>query len=107
MRERQAQTEFDVVQHFAGLRVLVIGDAMLDRFVEGTATRICKEAPVPVVQKQAEQSCPGGAANTATNLSALGADVRFWGLRYPARRPCPAPLPGESARRHPRGRYQQ
>ena len=80
MRERQAQTEFDVVQHFAGLRVLVIGDAMLDRFVEGTATRICKEAPVPVVQKQAEQSCPGGAANTAANLSALGADVRFVGI---------------------------
>ena len=70
----------EVVRSFPGLRVLVIGDAMLDTYLEGTATRLCREAPVPVVVKRSEQWFPGGAANTAANVRALGAEVDFVGI---------------------------
>ncbi len=70
----------DVVRGFQGLRALVVGDAMLDSYLEGTATRLCKEGPVPVVRKLSEERAPGGAANAAANLAALGAEVRFVGL---------------------------
>lgn len=73
-------TALDVVRGFQGLRALVIGDAMLDSYLEGMATRLCKEGPVPVLVKAAEHHAPGGAANVAVNLRALGADVVFTGL---------------------------
>lgn len=58
-------------------RVLVVGDVMLDQFIWGTVNRISPEAPVPVVELQRESFMPGGAANVARNLTALGcpADV--------------------------------
>jgi D-beta-D-heptose 7-phosphate kinase / D-beta-D-heptose 1-phosphate adenosyltransferase len=68
------------IHRFQEQRVLVIGDAMLDSYLEGTATRLCSEGPVPVVRKTDEVHAPGGAANTAANLRALGADVCFLGL---------------------------
>jgi len=55
------------------LCIAVIGDAMLDRYVEGTAQRISPEAPVPVVLQRQITDLPGGAANVAANISALGA----------------------------------
>jgi len=70
----------DLVRQFRRLRVLVIGDAMLDTYLEGTAARLCSEGPVPVVSRTAEYRIPGGAANTAANLRALDADVCFLGL---------------------------
>jgi D-beta-D-heptose 7-phosphate kinase/D-beta-D-heptose 1-phosphate adenosyltransferase len=70
----------DVVRGFPGLRVLVVGDAMLDTWLEGDAIRLCKEAPVPVVREATTTRCAGGAANTAANLAALGAEVIFIGL---------------------------
>jgi D-beta-D-heptose 7-phosphate kinase/D-beta-D-heptose 1-phosphate adenosyltransferase len=70
----------DLVSCFRQLRALVIGDAMLDTYLEGTASRLCSEGPVPVVSKTAEHRIPGGAANTAANLRALEADVIFLGL---------------------------
>jgi D-beta-D-heptose 7-phosphate kinase/D-beta-D-heptose 1-phosphate adenosyltransferase len=70
----------EIVSHFAGLRALVIGDAMLDTYLEGVATRLCKEGPVPVVRRQATARAPGGAANVAANLAALGAEVFFVSL---------------------------
>jgi D-beta-D-heptose 7-phosphate kinase/D-beta-D-heptose 1-phosphate adenosyltransferase len=65
------------IRRFRRLHALVIGDAMLDTYYEGTAARLCSEGPVPVVRKLAEHQAPGGAANTAANLRALGAEVRF------------------------------
>jgi D-beta-D-heptose 7-phosphate kinase/D-beta-D-heptose 1-phosphate adenosyltransferase len=58
-------------------RVLVVGDVMLDQFIWGTVSRISPEAPVPVVDFHHESYMPGGAANVARNLTALGgqADV--------------------------------
>jgi D-beta-D-heptose 7-phosphate kinase/D-beta-D-heptose 1-phosphate adenosyltransferase len=57
-----------------------VGDVMLDRFIVGTVSRISPEAPVPVVQFQAEHVRLGGAANVANNLAALGAQVALVGL---------------------------
>lgn len=54
-------------------RILVVGDVMLDQFIWGNVSRISPEAPVPVVDFQRESFMPGGAANVARNLSALGA----------------------------------
>lgn len=70
-----AHSATDLVQGFTGLRALVIGDVMLDTWQEGDAIRLCKEAPVPVVRHVSTTHCPGGAANTAVNLAALGAEV--------------------------------
>ena len=56
----------------AGSRVLVIGDAMLDKFIAGRVTRISPEAPVPVVTFGHESYRIGGAANVANNVAALG-----------------------------------
>jgi D-beta-D-heptose 7-phosphate kinase/D-beta-D-heptose 1-phosphate adenosyltransferase len=63
----------ELVAAFAGLRVLVVGEAMLDSYLEGSSGRLCREAPVPVVAVGRRRELPGGAANTAANLAALGA----------------------------------
>jgi D-beta-D-heptose 7-phosphate kinase / D-beta-D-heptose 1-phosphate adenosyltransferase len=65
----------DLVDRFAGLEVAVIGEAMLDVYLEGTAERLCREAPVPVVSVHDRQDAPGGAANTAANVRSLGAQT--------------------------------
>jgi rfaE bifunctional protein kinase chain/domain len=52
--------------------ILVLGDVMLDWFIWGRVDRISPEAPVPVVEFQRENFMPGGAANVARNLAALG-----------------------------------
>ncbi|MCE2761284.1 MAG: D-glycero-beta-D-manno-heptose 1-phosphate adenylyltransferase [Acetobacteraceae bacterium] len=57
--------------------VLVVGDAMLDRYVYGRAQRISPEAPVPVLTVEREIAMPGGAGNVVRNLTALGAAVAF------------------------------
>ncbi|HLJ34193.1 MAG TPA: D-glycero-beta-D-manno-heptose 1-phosphate adenylyltransferase, partial [Ktedonobacteraceae bacterium] len=70
-------TAVELVRRFRHIRALVIGDAMLDTYLEGSAARLCSEGPVPVVRKTSERRAPGGAANTAANLRALDADVVF------------------------------
>jgi len=62
-----------------GVRVLVVGDVMLDRYITGSVDRISPEAPVPVVRVEAESSALGGAANVAANVAALGASCRVVG----------------------------
>jgi D-beta-D-heptose 7-phosphate kinase/D-beta-D-heptose 1-phosphate adenosyltransferase len=57
--------------------VLVVGDAMLDRYVYGHVSRISPEAPVPVLSVDREVAMPGGAGNVVRNLTALGASVAF------------------------------
>jgi D-beta-D-heptose 7-phosphate kinase/D-beta-D-heptose 1-phosphate adenosyltransferase len=56
-------------------RVVVAGDAMLDQFIWGHVSRISPEAPVPIVEFDRESFMPGGAANVARNLTALGAEA--------------------------------
>ena len=57
--------------------VLVVGDAMLDRYVYGSVTRVSPEAPIPVVSVEREMAMPGGAANVVRNITALGASAAF------------------------------
>jgi D-beta-D-heptose 7-phosphate kinase / D-beta-D-heptose 1-phosphate adenosyltransferase len=67
---------------FAALRILVIGDVMLDRSIWGEVDRISPEAPVPVLRSVRTTTAPGGAANVAMNLVGLGvkaAQAGFWG----------------------------
>ena len=60
--------------------MLVLGDVILDRYWWGEASRLSPEAPVPIVRKQRSTAKPGGVANTAANLVALGAAVDLIGL---------------------------
>lgn len=69
-----------ILQRFADLRVMVVGDLMLDEYVFGIVRRISPEAPVPVVEWTEESFVPGGAANVVNNLLALGARVSVFGV---------------------------
>jgi len=76
-------------ERLAAARVLVVGDAMLDRYWFGAVDRISPEAPVPVVRVSREEERLGGAANVALNVKALGARVTLLtvvGTDEPARR---------------------
>lgn len=64
-----------LVERFRALRVVVVGDAILDAYLRGAAPRIAREAPVPVVRVEGREDAPGGAANAAANAAALGARV--------------------------------
>ena len=71
------------------LRILVIGDVMLDHYLWGDATRISPEAPVPVVDIARDTWTPGGAANVAFNVASLGAQCTvagFFGRDEPGNR---------------------
>ncbi len=65
---------------FSGIRVLVMGDIMLDRFIRGSVSRISPEAPVPVVAVQEDEYFPGGAANVARNLGHFSSKVGVAGV---------------------------
>ena len=62
------------------VRLLVVGDVMLDRYWFGDVSRISPEAPVPVVKVERSEERPGGAANVARNAAALGAQVSLLAL---------------------------
>lgn len=73
-----AQTDLIAVVHrLQKGSVLVVGDAMLDRYVYGVVERISPEAPIPVVRVERDVAMPGGAGNVVRNLTALGAAVAF------------------------------
>jgi D-beta-D-heptose 7-phosphate kinase/D-beta-D-heptose 1-phosphate adenosyltransferase len=65
---------------FNQAQVLVVGDIMLDRYYHGPTSRISPEAPVPVVKVDSIEDRPGGAANVALNIAALGAGASVVGL---------------------------
>ena len=69
-----------LVARFAGRRILVLGDLMLDRYLWGRVDRISPEAPVPVVEIERETFTLGGAGNVAANLRALGAEAILAGV---------------------------
>jgi D-beta-D-heptose 7-phosphate kinase/D-beta-D-heptose 1-phosphate adenosyltransferase len=83
-----------LVRRFAGTRVLVIGDLMLDQFVWGDVSRISPEAPVPIVRVRRQEVRPGGAGNVVSNVVALGGRADACGLvgRDPAGRALAAAL---------------
>jgi rfaE bifunctional protein kinase chain/domain len=63
-----------------GRRVLIVGDVMLDSYLYGETVRVSREAPVIVVRKDSVEHRLGGAANTAANLAALGANTELIGV---------------------------
>src|SRR5512147_308623 len=67
----------EAVRQLRRASVLVVGDAMLDRYVYGKVQRVSPEAPVPVLTVERELAMPGGAGNVVRNLTALGAAVAF------------------------------
>jgi D-beta-D-heptose 7-phosphate kinase/D-beta-D-heptose 1-phosphate adenosyltransferase len=66
-----------LLRRFRATRVVVVGDSIFDAYLEGTATRLCREGPVPVVSISERREAAGGAANVAVNCSALGARVEL------------------------------
>ena len=61
-----------LIRGFPAARVMVVGDVMLDRYWYGAVSRVSPEAPVVVVSKTHGSLAPGGAGNTAANVSSLG-----------------------------------
>ncbi|MEN3029048.1 MAG: PfkB family carbohydrate kinase [Aquificaceae bacterium] len=70
----------EILERFGSLKVLVVGDVILDRYVFGKVERISPEAPVPVVEVQKEEFRLGGAGNVANNLANLGVKTSLLGL---------------------------
>ncbi|QSR89058.1 bifunctional heptose 7-phosphate kinase/heptose 1-phosphate adenyltransferase [Methylacidiphilum caldifontis] len=68
------------LDRFTNIRVLVIGDLMLDEFLWGKVNRLSPEAPVPVVEVQKYSYFPGGAANVARNLAEFTKEVSILGV---------------------------
>src|SRR5712691_6645382 len=64
-----------IVRRFPQRRILVVGDAIADQFVYGAISRVSREAPVFILRHEHTETVPGGAANCAINLAALGARV--------------------------------
>src|SRR3972149_1371198 len=70
MTKKDLQKIFD---SFSKVRVLIIGDAMVDAYIWGKVARISPEAPVPIVAVDKKETRLGGAANVALNVQAMGA----------------------------------
>ncbi len=69
-----------LIDKFSKIRILVIGDVMLDTFIYGDVGRISPESPVPVLHRKDMTHMPGGAGNVASNLIALGAHTDLIGV---------------------------
>src|SRR5215216_4126223 len=65
----------DILRRFADQRIVIVGDAIADRFLHGSISRVSREAPVFILRHQQTETLPGGAANCAMNMVALGAQV--------------------------------
>lgn len=89
MTEQRELKASEVLSRFeaGALRILVVGDAMIDTYYFGLVGRICPEAPVPVFVTERTDTRAGGAANVFTQLSHLGIDTRlFAGINRSSKR---------------------
>lgn len=64
-----------IIERFGEQRIVILGDAIADKFLHGSISRVSREAPVFILRHQQTETLPGGAANCAMNLVALGARV--------------------------------
>src|SRR2546423_15532375 len=97
----------ELLARFPDQRVLVLGDALLDAWVTGKPSRLCREGPVPVVDVDGTRYAPGGAGNTAGNAAALGGQVTLVAAGRPGHRGGPpgrGPTPGPPPPRGGTGR---
>jgi rfaE bifunctional protein kinase chain/domain len=75
MQTENKERLVEIVRRFAGQRIVIVGDAIADKFLHGSISRVSREAPVFILRHEQTETLPGGAANCAMNLVALGADV--------------------------------
>jgi D-glycero-beta-D-manno-heptose-7-phosphate kinase len=75
LQDSQSNNLISIVKRFADQRIVIIGDAIADKFLHGSISRVSREAPVFILRHQQTETLPGGAANCAMNLVALGARV--------------------------------
>ncbi len=73
-------SEMEITENFSKVKVLIVGDIMLDRYWWGSVSRISPEAPVPVVTLDKISLLAGGAANVAANVAGLGAKPYLVGI---------------------------
>lgn len=80
-KKQEAQQEHlsAIVRRFPGRRVVVVGDLIADQFLYGEISRVSREAPVMILRHERTETVPGGAANCAMNLAALGAHAALIG----------------------------
>ncbi|HEV8193541.1 MAG TPA: PfkB family carbohydrate kinase, partial [Ktedonobacterales bacterium] len=69
-----------LVQRFAGIRVLVVGDMVADEYIVGAPMRVSREAPVLILGQRDRYIVPGGATNPGVNARSLGAEVYLAGV---------------------------
>ena len=69
------QRLLNIVRSFPERKLLIIGDSIADKFLYGSIARVSREAPVFILRHESTETVPGGAANCALNLAALGAKV--------------------------------
>ena len=70
----------NMLDWYEGIKILVIGDVMIDAYTKGVVERMSPEAPVPIVSQCSHFERLGGAANVALNLKALGADPMVYSI---------------------------
>lgn len=75
MQDSQDKNLIKIIKRFGEQRIVILGDAIADKFVHGAISRVSREAPVFILRHQHTETLPGGAANCAMNLVALGAHV--------------------------------
>jgi D-beta-D-heptose 7-phosphate kinase/D-beta-D-heptose 1-phosphate adenosyltransferase len=76
----QQKELIEILDRVHAVRVLVLGDVMLDRFIYGSVARVSPEAPIPVLEVTRSVDSAGGAANVARNVAAIGASVTLVGV---------------------------
>ncbi|HNY13384.1 MAG TPA: D-glycero-beta-D-manno-heptose-7-phosphate kinase [Candidatus Wallbacteria bacterium] len=79
IKERTSELE-SIFKKFSGVRMVIVGDVMIDEYLFGKCSRISPEAPVPVVEVSKREFRPGGAANVAKNVMSLGGSVSLCGI---------------------------
>jgi rfaE bifunctional protein kinase chain/domain len=75
LQDSQDKKLVDIIKRFGDQHVVILGDAIADKFLHGSISRVSREAPVFILRHQHTETLPGGAANCAMNLVALGARV--------------------------------
>lgn len=70
----------NIIRSFSQRKLLIVGDSIADKFLYGSISRVSREAPVFILRHELTETVPGGAANCALNLAALGANVSLISL---------------------------
>jgi len=78
--DRQRDRLLSIVDDFAGVRVAIFGDLLVDEFIYGRISRVSREAPVLILEYDSTDIVPGGAGNAANNVAALGGSALAVGV---------------------------